>query len=154
MKQISFIAALVLIAAGSNAQKLQESAVPTEVKSAFAKKFPNARAVKWSKETATEFEAEFKNGSMEQAANFDATGNWVVTETEIKKSDLPADVVKAITKDFPGYKITEVEKVEKPDHTELFEAKVEKGEKTYVVQVSQQGKILKKEEEKEEKDKD
>ena len=154
MKSILLIVAGSLFAAGLSAQKLKDSDIPAAVKSAFTKKFPQAKSVKWSKESATEFEAEFKNGSMEQAANFDAAGNWVVTETEIKSSALPANVAKAISTDFPGYKIEEAEKVEKPGQAQFFEVQAEKGKKAFNVQVSSDGKILKKEEEKEKRDKE
>lgn len=152
MKKIGFICVAVLLYGVSHAQKLKESAVPAAVKSSFMKKFPNAKAVNWSKESATEFEAEFKNGTTEQAANFDASGNWVVTETEIKKSELPTAVVKAIAKDFPGYKTGESEKVEKPNTALFYEVSVEKGEISYSVQITPEGKILKKEKEEEEKE--
>jgi hypothetical protein len=154
MKKIILFCVAVLVSGLLHAQKSQKVTVPAAVKSAFMKKFPNASAVKWSKESATEFESEFKNGSIKQAANFDASGMWVVTETEVKKADLPAPVLSAIGKDFSGYKVSEIEKVEKPNAATIFEAKVEKGEVTYIVEVSPEGKILKKEQEKEEKGKE
>ncbi|MVM33671.1 hypothetical protein GO755_26770 [Spirosoma sp. HMF4905] len=145
MKKIMLAGVAALLAGGLYAQTLKESAVPAVVKSSFTKMFPNAKSVKWSKESATEFEAEFKNGSLTQAANFDASGSWVVTETEIKKADLPGPVAKAIAKDFAGYKTGESEKVEKPNKPMYFEVKVEKGEVGYVLEISPEGKILKKE---------
>lgn len=62
------------------------------VKESFGKRFPDAKEVKWSKENATEFEAEFETGEMEQSVNFDQSGKWLVTETEIKSSELPSDL--------------------------------------------------------------
>ncbi|WP_211221675.1 PepSY-like domain-containing protein [Spirosoma panaciterrae] len=98
--------------------------------------FPNAKSAKWSKESKTEFEAEFKNGSLIQAANLDASGSWVVTETEIKKAELPDPLAKAIARAFAGYKTGESEKVEKPNKHIYFEVKVEKGEMVYVLEIS------------------
>lgn len=152
MQKIMLVGVSLLLAGVAHAQTLKESAVPAAVKSAFTKKFPSASAVKWSKESKTEFEAEFKNGSLTQAANFDASGSWVVTETEVKKAELPGPVAKAIAKDFVGYKTGESEKVEKPNTPMYFEVKVEKGELTYVLEISPEGKILKKAKEEEEKD--
>lgn len=149
MKKILFVSAAVLLAGGLQAQKLKETEVPQAVKVSFVKAFPNVKSINWSKESETEFEAEFKNGEMEQSANFDATGKWLVTETEIKKTDLPPLVQAALKKEFDGYKIEEAEKVETPEGIS-YEVEVEKGELTYSVQLAKDGKILKKEEKKEE----
>ena len=151
MKQIVLFCVVIFTVGLSCGEQLNESSVPVAVKNEFIKKYPNARDIEWSKENETEFEAEFKNGSLEQAANFDTTGNWVVTETKVKKSDLPALVTAAIETDFAGYKIEAIERVEKPNNEDFFEVTVEKDKKKYHVQVSPQGKILKKEEDKEEK---
>ena len=62
MKQIILIGIAAFSCGGLHGQKLKESEVPTAVKDAFSKSFPNAKKVAWSKETDTEFEAEFKNG--------------------------------------------------------------------------------------------
>lgn len=153
MKQIALICVAALVSAAAYAQKLKETEVPESVKVSFVKSFPNIKSVKWSKESETEFEAEFKNGSMEQSANFDASGKWLVTETEIKKTDLPPLVQAAIKKEFDGFKIEEAEKVETADGV-AYEVELEKREVTYGVQLSKDGKVLKKEEKREDDEKE
>ncbi|MBE9583791.1 PepSY-like domain-containing protein [Mucilaginibacter sp. JRF] len=153
MKKTFLLGAALLLCAPSFAQKA--IVVPAAVKSTFTKSFPNAKAVKWSKENDAEFEAEFTNGSVKQAANFKTSGTLVVTETEIKKSALPAVITAVVNKEFTGYKIEDIEKVEKPGKPRYYEMKVEKGEQSYLIEISPEGKILKKEKEgKEEKDSD
>ncbi len=155
MKKISLVVAVVLLGGLAQAQELKESEVPTSVKESFTKRFPNAKEVKWSKESATEFEAEFKRSGTEQSVNFDQTGKWLVTETEIKTSELPQAVQATIAKEFAGYKMEEAEKAETFDKGMFYEVALEKGEMNYEVQLSADGKVLKKEEKKEkEKDKD
>ena len=149
MKKISLVIVVILMAGLAHAQELKVSEVPTSVKESFTKRFPNAKEVKWSKESATEFEAEFENGETEQSVNFDQTGKWLVTETEIKKSELPQAVQAAIAKEFAGYKIEEAEKAETSDKGMFYEVELEKGEMNYEVQLSADGKVLKKEEKKE-----
>lgn len=149
MKKIMLVVVVILVAGLTKAQELKESEVPSVVKESFAKRFPKAKEVKWTKESATEFEAEFESGEMEQSANFDQTGKWLVTETEIKKLDLPEAVLVTITKEFPGYKVEEAEKGETFDKGIFYEAELEKGKLKYEVQFSADGKILKKEEIKE-----
>ncbi len=148
MKKVVILCAVALVSGTLSAQKLKETDVPQAVKASFTKSFPNAKGVEWSKESESEFEAEFKSGSVEQSANFDAMGKWLVTETEIKKSDLPAGVQAAIKKEFAGFKIEEAEKVEKAEGV-TYEVELEKGELTYGVEFSKDGKVLKKEEKKE-----
>ena len=122
------------------------------VKDAFAKRFPNTKGIEWSKESETEFEAEFKAGGKEQSANFDQSGKWLVTETVIKKADLPQSVQTALTKEFAGYKVEEAEKVETANDGTQYEVALEKGELNYEVLFSADGKVLKKEEKKEKDD--
>lgn len=139
---------VALVSGAAYSQKLKETEVPEAVKVSFVKSFPNIKSVKWSKESETEFEAEFKNGSVQQSANFDTSGKWLVTETEIKKTDLPPLVQAAIKKEFDRFKIEEAEKVETTEGV-LYEVELEKGEVTYGVQFSKDGKVLKKGEKKE-----
>lgn len=148
MKQIVLLWVAALISGVTYAQKLKETEVPEAVKVSFVKSFPNIKSVKWSKESETEFEAEFKNGSLEQSANFDPSGKWLITETELKKTDLPPLVQAAIKKEFDGFKIEGAEKVETTEGVS-YEVELEKGEITYGVQLSKDGKVLKKEEKKE-----
>jgi len=137
----------------SSAQKLKESEVPEAVKNAFHQKFSGAKEVKWSKESAAEFEAEFEVGEQEQSATFDNTGKWTGTETEIKKSELPATVQATISKEFSGYKIDEAEKAESPDKDSFYEVELKNGKLKYEVQLSGDGKVIRKEEMKGKKEK-
>lgn len=153
MKKILFVSAAVLLSGAAMAQKLKSNDVPDAVRSSFSKKFPTAKDVQWSKENETEFEAEFKNASKEQSANFHVSGMWLVTETEIKTTQLPAAIQAAIKKEFAGFKIEEAEQVESSEKGSLYEVKLEKGEKTISVEFSPSGEILSRKEESEE-DKD
>lgn len=147
MKKILFASAAILFSATAIAQNLKSAEVPEAVRTAFSKKFPTAKNVKWSKENEAEFEAEFKNGTNEQSANFNANGLWLVTETEIKTSKLPATIHAAIKKEFEGFKLEEAEQVESAEKGSLYEVKLEKGETTVSVEFAPDGKIISKKEE-------
>ena len=155
MKAIIIVCLVSLASNLASAQKLKENEVPEAVKKTFAQKFANAKEVKWSKESSTEFEAAFDLAGHEQSASFDNSGKWMETETEIKKSDLPQAVQATITKEFAGYKIDEAEKVESPEKGSFYEVELKNGKVKYEVQLSADGKVIKKEEIKEkEKKKD
>ncbi|MCX6285411.1 MAG: PepSY-like domain-containing protein [Bacteroidetes bacterium] len=128
------------------------------VKQAFVKMFPAATDVKYEMEKDA-FEATFKDKGVEMSANFDAAGKWLETETEIKSADLPKEVTASAAKNFAGFKISEVAKVETPDKGVCYEMDVNNGKEGYEVQISPKGDILnkhplKKEKEEEKKDKD
>jgi hypothetical protein len=98
-----------------------------------------------------EYEAGFKLNGEEISANFNNTGKWLETETEIKVSALPAPVQSALSQDFAGFKINEASKIESLENGDCFEAEIEKGEETFDVLFSADGKVLSKTKMEEEK---
>ena len=154
MKKNITLVILWIVISSTYAQKLSEAQVPQAVRASFEKLFPMATGVKWSKENATEFEAEFKVDGKEMASNFDQSGKWIVTETEIKSSELQAAVTASLGKELPGYKIDESEKVETADKGTYYEVVMKKGKSIMEVEISGDGKVMKKEEKKKTDDKD
>ena len=128
MKQLLLIAlSIFAITTTSCSQKVN---APPAVTNAFNGKYPNATNIKWGKESAKEYEAEFKLDGSNVSANFSTDGTWVETETVIKVTDLPAVVVNAIKKNYPGAVITMAEKLEQPGNKLLYETTIKvKGKK-------------------------
>jgi len=91
-----------------------------------------------------DYEINFTNKGVEMSANFDATGNWLETETGIKPTDIPNEVKASVIKNFEGYRISEVAKVEKPDNGIIYEMDLKKDKEGYEVQFSTKGDIVKK----------
>ncbi|MEO7174780.1 MAG: PepSY-like domain-containing protein [Saprospiraceae bacterium] len=133
---------------------MQEKAIPAAVSAAFKTKFPNAAKVSWEMENKTEYEANFKLNGEEVSANFDNTGKWLETETEIKTSALPAAVQSTLAKDFAGFKVEEASKINNVKNGNCFEAEIEKGEESYDILFSTEGKVLLKTKLEEKEDKD
>lgn len=127
------------------AQRMNESDVPTAVMSAFQDKYPDAKDVEWEKESATEMEAEFELNDEEMSANFSPDGTWLETETEIKKEDLPEAVKSTLKSEFADYEVEEVEKVATLEQAEAYEAEPEKDETTLELLLDSSGKVLKQE---------
>ena len=151
MKNIIMTIAVCLFGqAISFAQKIKTADVPAAVQSAFKAKFPKATGIKWEKENASEFEAEFKLMKAECSAKFDASGAWMETETEIKKSALPASVTKYISQNYTGYQIEEAEKVEHHQKGSFFEVEVKKGKTELELLFDKDGKFLEEKKEMEE----
>ena len=90
----------------------QEIVVPTAVNDAFAKQFAKGKDVEWSLEKADVYEAEFMLDKTGMSALFDTKGTLLETETSVMESDLPKIVKDSLAKDFAGYTLFEIEKVE------------------------------------------
>lgn len=122
----------------------KEFEVPAAVKQAFSAKFPAATGVEYGMEK-NDFEVTFKENEIAMSANFDASGKWLETETEMEASGLPKEVTAAVGKNFAGFGISEVAKVETPDKGVIFEMDLKKGKEGFEVQFTPKGEILKKE---------
>lgn len=121
---------------------------PQKVKDAFAKKFPTVKKVKWDKESENEWEAEFKMNNTEYSANFKADGTWTETEHEIEENEIPKNIKVALTNTFPGFEIEEAE-ISETTSGMVYEFEIEKGETNMEVAIDINGKVIKKELEKE-----
>lgn len=117
--------------------------VPAAVANAFAKKFPGATNIKWGKENAKEYEADFKLNGKAMSANFLANGSWTETEGAITVAELPAAATATVTAKYPGYTITGVYKIEKASGPVTYEAEIKKGSKKSEVIVAADGTIIK-----------
>ncbi len=100
---------------------------PAAVQKAFEQKFPKATKVSWGKENKKEWEAEFTLDGSKISANFALDGTWMETEREIKVSELPKAVANAISKAYPGWKITEADKTETAKNGLIYEADIKSG---------------------------
>jgi len=147
MKNLFLIAIIAIFSLSACAQEGKE--VPAKVTSAFSQKFPDAKKVSWDRENSHEWEAVFKMNGKEYSANFNNNGKWIETEYEIKKSMIPAPVKATLDKEFAGYDIEEAEISETGDG-KVFEFQIEKGDKDMEVAITPNGKVLKKEEAKDE----
>lgn len=128
----------------NKAQQIKASTVPAQVSSAFKTKFPGAKKVVWEKETPGMYEVNFTMKEETMSAAFDSLGNWTETETEIKVSALPEAVKQLIKEQYAGYKINEAAMIEKPGSGKMYEAEIEKGEQTFDLILTAEGKLLEK----------
>ena len=134
------LAAVIITGMSVNCQGIK---VPEVVKNSFATKYPGAKEVKWGKEKAKEFEAEFKLNKTSAFANFGLDGSWVETETRIAVADLPAAVSTAIKTKYPGSPITLAEKTEQPGNKVLYEVVIKVNGKKKAVELNPDGSFVK-----------
>lgn len=142
---ISLVASLILLTGIAAAQQLKEDSVPAVVKKTCKEKFPSVNKIEWKLKSDKNYEAEFTQNGAELAVKFSSDGKWLETESEIKDSQVPAAVKNSIAKDFPGYKVIELQSVEAVGAKELaYEIHVKKEKEVVKVQYSPDGKQLNK----------
>jgi len=141
-KLILVLAAATLISVTAFAQNGKD--LPAKVKTSFEQKFSGAQKVKWGKENATEWEAEFTMNNKEYSANFNIDGTWLETEYKIGEKEIPAAVTKTLGKEFPGYKLLESE-VSETAKGKVFEFEVQTGKTKMEVAINVDGTLIKKE---------
>jgi Putative beta-lactamase-inhibitor-like, PepSY-like len=143
-----FYALLTLISLSACSQSKN---APQNILKAFNQKFPNAKEVEWGKENENIWEAEFEVSNKDMSANFNLKGEWLETESEIAKKDLPKSIKSVISTAYKGYKIKEIGFTETPKY-KAFEVEVKKGNKLVEVVLNGFGKIIKTKTTDEEKD--
>jgi hypothetical protein len=90
--------------------------VPKAVKDAATAKFPGAEwrgAAKETKEGKTLYEMSITHKAHKMDVSFKPDGTLVVVETEVAEAELPANVLQAVKRKYPGAKINLVESVKK-----------------------------------------
>ncbi len=140
--KINIVVLMLAITAGLSAT-CQLIKAPMAVNTAFNTKFPKATNVKWGKENAKEYEAEFKLNNNPVSANFGLDGSWVETETTINTSELPASVSRAIHTKYPGAPITKTEKLEKPVDKIFYEVLIKVNGNTKEIELNPDGSFIK-----------
>lgn len=139
MKKLLFVLGFGMITLAVSAQKIAATAVPAPVQKTF-EQFKNASDVEWKKK-ADHYEVEFEINKVDHKARIDATGKLLRLDTDIKHTDLPAAVQKAISSQYAGYKIKDPEKIEEGGKLSYkVELKKEGGDKK--VHFSPDGKVL------------
>ncbi|WP_410221665.1 PepSY-like domain-containing protein [Pedobacter sp.] len=118
-KGIQLMLALGIMAIGANAQKVNESKVPANVKSAFQKAHPGVTGVKWEMEKDN-YEAAFTANDVKTSEVYNAKGQLQETEVALRFNDLP----EAVRAKLKGLKVTETAKITKANGQVVFEAEV------------------------------
>lgn len=123
MKKLFILVIAVLAAFSVSAQKVKENDVPSAVKEAFLKQYPNATEVSWEKEN-NNYEVNFDLKETDHSALFDVNGNLLESEEDIAVSQLPAGVMEYIKTNYGGKKVKEAERVTNADGTVTYEVEV------------------------------
>jgi hypothetical protein len=86
---------------------------PAKVRAAFARDYPNATGVSWSKYRG-DWTATFNNGTTRSTAVYHANGERRDTRTVVTQNQTPRPILDGIIKRAPGTRIGDIIKVEAP----------------------------------------
>jgi uncharacterized membrane protein YkoI len=135
--------------------------VPVEIRTSFETKYPKATKVMWYQYTPDKAKATdptvwyygldekdyyvtFNWQDADYIAWYD-NGAWIRSSQNIDNIDLPADVMKAINTQYPGFRIADVD-IERDNKQELYEVKLEKGDTKWNVHYTATGTVSRKKE--------
>ena len=90
---------------------------------AFNKSFTGVKEVKWEKEKGN-YEANFRQDGVKKSALYDASGNWLETETSITVAELPDAAKDYMAVNYKGDKIKEAAKLKMANGDDNYEAEV------------------------------
>jgi hypothetical protein len=106
------------------AQDLKSKDVPEAVKTAFAKKYPDAKKVSWEKEKGN-YEANWGGKSGEDSSvTFSPSAIFVQIVVAIHVDQLPAGVAPYVNNHYKGAKIREAGKVTDAAGRQMYEAEI------------------------------
>ena len=124
MKRLILIAAMAATGYGLQAQDLKPKDVPTAVKEALAKKYPEAAKVSWEKEKGN-YEANWGGKSGEDnSVMFKPDGSFIEIVKAISIADLPKNIAPYIKQHYNGAKIREAGKVTDAAGKTMYEAEI------------------------------
>jgi len=135
--------------------------VPATIQTSFSTKYPSATKVMWYQYTPDktmpadptvwyyglddkDYYVTFNWDNSDYIAWYD-NGNWIRSSQRIDNIDLPADVMRAINTQYPGYTITDVD-MERDNKQELYEVKLAKGDSKWNVHYTPTGTVSRKKE--------
>lgn len=127
MKKLLTLTIVAMITSLSFAQKIQDKDLPTAVKSAFEKLYPNIKKVKWDKEEEN-YEAGFEIQDKDYSLLLDNQGNVVEIEIEVDIQSLPSGAKEYISKNFPKQKIKEASKITDNKGVVIYEVELKSGD--------------------------
>ena len=114
--------------------------IPPAVTATFELMYPGVTP-EWEIEQNL-WKAEFRKDGKEMDAWFQTDGVWVMTETDIAMTELPAAVVAAVNANYPDYAIDDADWVETPLQ-DYYEVELDKkGQPDVHLKITEEGVIL------------
>ena len=123
-------------------QPTKSQEVPEAVSLNFMKMYPGENDPGWHTDAHGYYEANFKQGGIKYRADYHKNGDWIETETSIKKKELPKAIRKVIKERFAHLEITEVEKVQSASKGLFYDVEFKRKGKNKDIEFREDGTVL------------
>jgi hypothetical protein len=125
MKAISYVIIVILFLTfpACKARKAEVNP-PAQVLSSFTAKYPDVKKNRWTAEDSSRYEADFQLKNKHYSALFSESGEWLLTETTILQSELPATVNRTVEDGFAAYNPGIIKQVESAKEGNYFKIKI------------------------------
>ncbi|WP_165805988.1 PepSY-like domain-containing protein [Marixanthomonas spongiae] len=141
MKNLKLAALALFASVAMYGQDVTASKVPSNFTDGLLKAYPNATNIEWER-NGNDYKVEFDSGRMEHEIWFNKTGDMVRVEKDITRAELPTIVSEIIKRDYPDFKIDDVQSVFK-DGVTTYVVEIEKGwSKDITITFTQTGKVM------------
>jgi hypothetical protein len=120
---VLLLTTLSLISVSTTAQIRK---IPATVTDAFREKYPNATGVEW-RDKVSAFTAVFTEDGVNYEARYNSKGNWLSTENELTREELPEAITEGFEKSkYADWNIEKVHKVQLPNDVVQYRVMVGK----------------------------
>lgn len=119
----------------------QPLVITEAIKSFISDKYPGAKILEYNNEK-TGIEVDILHNGIYKDILFSSTGEWLRSEWDVRRSDVPAVVLQTIEQKYSGYKIDDIELHETPTGVR-YAFELEKGDQEIDVYISVDGTEIK-----------
>ena len=110
------------------------------VKNFILEKYPTAQVVEYDYDDGL-LEVEIWHENKEKNVYFNGAKNWVRTEWDIKRTELPTAVTNTVEKQYAGFAIDDIEYVQTPSG-DYYRIELERGDNERELRIDAAGNIL------------
>lgn len=140
MKTVMAILMVTVGFIGSCAQNISPKEVPSVVLNSFLSSYSQGTDVEWELRNNI-YHVDFEIGKIDHEAWYDASGKLLKHKEDVAAHDLPIAVQEIIKKEFPDYKLDDVDKMEE-NGLVFYLIELDGSLNDRIVHVSPEGKIL------------
>ena len=138
MKKLLFITLFVMLYSVAYSQ-IDE--LPEKVDNSFKTKYPGAKNVYWDQDNDN-YRIEFEISSDTYNAIYTGSGGWIETAKIISDTEIPANVISAVSKSYPECSISYAEYIETGKGEKFYRVNSFTDEADYKINIDSNGKIL------------
>ena len=116
--------------------------VPEVLKTAINTQYPGAVILEIEVEKGIT-EIDIKHENIVKEVHFNSSNEWLYTSWDVKRKDVPANVMSTIIRDYATYEIDDIDYKESADGSKLYILELEQGNDEIHVKIDTEGNVVK-----------